>query len=85
MPTASLSFTRCESSGANCLGSPPSPPRKKKAFHEAVLDEILEERVVSSRRNRRGVKRKMGNYPIRPRDKPALHRIGIDQCIKVFK
>ena len=34
---------------------------------ETALDEILAERVVSSRRNR------------------PLHRIGIDQCIKVFK
>jgi hypothetical protein len=25
------------------------PPRQRKAFHEAILDEILEERVVSSR------------------------------------
>ena len=35
--------------------------------HDAVLDEILEERVVSSRgrRNPRGVKRKMSNFPLR--------------------
>jgi hypothetical protein len=41
-------------------------------FHESVLDEILEERVVSSRgrRNHRGVKRKMSKYPIRPKNKP---------------
>jgi len=40
-----------------------------------VLGEILEERVVSSRnrRNFRGVKRKMSNFPIRPRHcKPCL-------------
>jgi hypothetical protein len=32
-----------------------------------VLDEILEERVVSSRHrwNPRGIKRKMSNYPLR--------------------
>ena len=37
------------------------PPRQKKAFHEAVLQEILQERVSSSRHrlNPRGVKRKM--------------------------
>lgn len=36
-------------------------------FHEAVLDEILEERVVSSRNRTcpRGVKRKMTRYPVR--------------------
>ncbi len=45
------------------------PPAKKRAFHNAVLDEILEERVVSSRnrRNPRGVKRMMSNFPLRPR------------------
>jgi hypothetical protein len=39
------------------------------AFHDRVLEEILQERVVSSRnrRNPRGVKRKMSNFPLRPR------------------
>ena len=38
-----------------------------------VLDEILDERVVSSRNRRtpRGVKRKMSNYPLRPRHAPT--------------
>lgn len=37
-------------------------------LNDVVLDEILEERVVSSRgrRNPRGVKRKMSKWPIRP-------------------
>ena len=38
-------------------------------FRQRVLDEILDDRAVSSR-NRikpRGVKRKMSNYPLRPR------------------
>jgi len=41
-----------------------------KTFHEQVLDEIAEERVVSSRGRHipRGVKQKMSNYPIRARD-----------------
>jgi hypothetical protein len=40
--------------------------------HEAVLDEILEERAVSSRgrRNPRGVKRKMSSFPLRSSLKP---------------
>jgi DNA-binding CsgD family transcriptional regulator len=44
-----------------------SPQRK--VFHSSVLDEILQERVVSSRNrcNPRGVKRKMTNFPLRPR------------------
>ena len=38
-------------------------------YREAVLQEILEERVSSSRNriNPRGVKRKMSNYSLRPR------------------
>ncbi len=43
---------------------PPSGPKK---FHNAVLDEILDESAASSRnrRNPRGVKRKMSNFPLR--------------------
>src|SRR6266581_2006586 len=52
------------------------PPRQRKVFHEAILDEILEERVVSSRNriNPRGVERKMSNYKLRPRQRrPTCH------------
>jgi hypothetical protein len=44
------------------------PPANRRAFHKAVLDEILDEHVVSgrNRRNFRGVKRKMSNFPLRP-------------------
>jgi len=44
------------------------PPRERKRFHERTLDEILQERVVSSRNrcNPRGVKRKMSNFPFGP-------------------
>ena len=40
-------------------------------FHQDTLDEILDERVVKSRgkRNKRGVKRKMSNYPIKKKEK----------------
>jgi hypothetical protein len=42
-----------------------------------VLAEILQERVSSSRRriNPRGVKRKMSNYPLRPRKPPRRRKI----------
>ena len=55
-------------------------------LHEAVLNEILDERVVSSRgrRNYRGVKRKMSNYPIRPSSRPSPHRMDIEKHIKVL-
>jgi hypothetical protein len=37
----------------------------RKTFHERVLEELLDERVASrrGRRNSRGVKRKMSNWP----------------------
>jgi hypothetical protein len=55
-------------------------------FHKAVLDEILEEHVVSSRgrRNHRGVKRKMSNYPIRPRGSPSPNHMDIQKQIKIL-
>lgn len=58
------------------------PPRRRKAFHESVLDEILEERVVArrGRRNRRGVKRKMSSYPLGPNG-PPLPRSRISRSI----
>jgi len=44
-----------------------SPPQALPEFHEGVLREILEERVVSSRARQtpRGIKRKMSNWPLR--------------------
>jgi hypothetical protein len=52
-----------------------------------VLDEILQERVVSSRnrRNLRGVKRKMSNFPLRPRHAEPLPRINLKKAIKIIK
>ena len=57
------------------------------AFHESVLDEILEERVVSSRgrRNPRGVKRKMSKWPIRRKNTGTTAREEIKYYIKVLK
>jgi hypothetical protein len=56
-------------------------------FHESVLSEILEDRVVSSRgsRNHRGLKRKMSKYPIRPRNIPMQRIINIENHIKIIK
>jgi hypothetical protein len=50
-----------------------------------VLDEILEERVVSSRGRRvpRGVKRKMSNYPLRPRAAQPTVRIDFAAAIQI--
>lgn len=63
------------------------PPAKRKAFHKAVLDEILQDRVVSSRnrRNPRGVKRKMSNFPLRPRHLKPMPKINIRKAIRILK
>jgi transposase IS4-like protein/DDE family transposase len=63
------------------------PPRQRKVFHEAILDEILEERVVSSRNriNPRGVKRKMSNYNLRPRKRQRTRRLDFAKRIKIVK
>jgi hypothetical protein len=52
-----------------------------------VLGEILEERVVSSRnrRNFRGVKRKMSNFPLRPRHLKPVPKIDICKAIRILK
>ncbi len=59
----------------------------KQAFDSAVLDEILQERVVSSRnrRNPRGVKRKMSNFPLRPRKPIPGPQIHLKQSIRILK
>jgi len=56
------------------------------AFHDAVLEEILEERVVSSRQrwNPRGIKRKMSNYLLRS-GKGKKHLKPVQDCIRILK
>ena len=63
------------------------PPRQRKALHEAILNEILQERVVSSRNrtNFRGVKRKMSNYNLRPRKRQRTRRLDVAMRIKIIK
>jgi len=52
-----------------------------------VLDEILEERVASRRGRQvpRGVKRKMSNYPLRPRAPQPTTWIDFAATIQVTK
>jgi hypothetical protein len=56
-------------------------------FHNKVLEEILQERVVSSRnrRNPRGVKRKMSNSPLRPRSAKPLPGINPETAVRILK
>jgi hypothetical protein len=58
---------------------------RRPALHNAVLKEILQERVVSSRnrRNRRGVKRKMSSFPLRRKTDPALPPLNINKAIRI--
>jgi hypothetical protein len=52
-----------------------------------VLVELLDEPVVSSRnrRNPRGVKRKMSNFPIRRKTHRALPAIDLATAIQIVK
>ena len=55
-------------------------------FHERVLEEILEERAVSShnRRNPPGVKRQMSNFPLRRRGSKPMPKINLQWAIKIL-
>lgn len=63
------------------------PPGERAAFHERVLEEILEERVVSSRnrRNPRGVKRKMSTFPVRRPGSKSMPKLDLQLAIVIVK
>jgi hypothetical protein len=52
-----------------------------------VLNEILDERAVSGRGRQvpRGVKRKMSNYPLRPRAPQQTTRVDFTAAIRIAK
>jgi hypothetical protein len=52
-----------------------------------VLQEILQERVARrrGRRNPRGVKRKMSNWPLRRRHAKPLERLILHEAIQIIK
>jgi len=52
-----------------------------------VLDEILQERVVSSRGRRtpRGVKRKISKFPVRRRQASPATSFDIEKAIQIVK
>ncbi len=56
-------------------------------FHDALLEEILQERVVSSRNRRtpRGVKRKSSTFPKRSSCSNPLPFIDVNKAINIFK
>ncbi|MHB1669549.1 MAG: hypothetical protein ACYCSR_11155 [Thiomonas sp.] len=63
------------------------PPVQRQAFHERVLDEIMQERVACrrGRRNLRGVKRTMSNWPLRRRHAKPPRPVVINQAIPNIK
>ena len=75
------------SSEENSRTSSRFPPKDRLRFHDATLNEILQERVVSSRGRRtpRGVKRKMSNFPIRPRNVKLPAITDVAQHIRILK
>jgi hypothetical protein len=52
-----------------------------------VLEEILQERVAPrrGRRNLRGIKRKMSNFPLRRRHAKPPPPVNIKQAIRILK
>ncbi len=62
-------------------------PRHRKQFHDVVLAEILQERAVSSRnrRNPRGVKRKMSNFPLCRLGGKPMPSLDIAAAIRILK
>jgi hypothetical protein len=56
-------------------------------FHDRVVEDILEERVVSSRnrRNPRGVKRKMSTCPVRRSGLKPISKLDLQLVIKIVK
>src|SRR5215472_16082552 len=87
IPTGFRSSTPCTLFSGGWRATALLPPRQRKAFPQAILDEILEERVVSSRNrvNPRGVKRKMSNYPLRPRKHQRTRRIDFAKKVRIIK
>ena len=87
IPTGSPSCTQSTLSNDACLATLLFPPQQKKTFHETVLQEILQERVNSSRNriNPRGVKRKMSNYNLRPRKRGRTRRVNFAARVRLIK
>jgi len=77
----------CAWCGASCRWTRLFSPRYRMARHEGVLDEILKERVASSRGRQvpRGVKRKMSGYPLRPRTLQPKTSIDFIAAIRIAK
>ena len=63
------------------------PPRRRQAAHDALLAEILDERLAPrrGRHNPRSVKRKMSNFPLRRRGDPFAIAAKLPAVIRIIK
>ena len=61
------------------------PPEGASAWHQTILHELRAKHVRSSRGRvvSRGVKRKMSNYPLRPRKRQRIRRV--DYRVRILK
>ena len=86
IPTGCPFSMPCGLFAARCPHSELFPPQDREKFHSAVLEEILDEPVGSSRnrRNPRGVKRKMSNFPLR-RGYKRSPLVDISVAVKIIK
>ena len=75
------------SSAASCSLQAPFPPEDRAAFHACLLEELLQERVVSSRGRHtpRGVKRKLSKYPVRRRFPPPAPPVDFAKAVGIVK
>jgi hypothetical protein len=57
-----------------------------RVWHDAVLDEILQERLSprGNRRNKRGVKRKMSSFPLRRKSDKPPPPVDIAKAIRIL-
>jgi hypothetical protein len=75
------------SSAASCPLQAPFPPEDRAAFHAGILEELLQERVASSRGRRapRAVKRKLSKYPVRHRLPPPAPPVDFAKAVAIVK
>ena len=87
IPIGFRSRMPCVSSAASCRYSRRFPPQARRTLHKTVLDEILEERIVSGRSRQvpHGIKRKMSSYPLRPRAPQPTTRVDFTAAIWITK
>ena len=80
----------CHTSARSTVGRPRPPlfpPHRRAAFQDAVLREILQERVAArcGRRHLRAVKRTLSGFPLRKRGGPTPPSFSLVDAILIVK